>query len=197
MRPMHSPSVVFPAILTIVIFAAINRFRGGGIIPERLFNPPGHRRFWATPLVASVAALWLSPTMALAFGACWLLWALLPWGRWYTCGRGLRSWSGEPDAFERVVEAVVRGLTGFTHIGCPPMSRLRVIDDHLCLAARNVLVLMPLALLFGPTPALIVLIGMAASYELAWRLVPEVRGPTGYAEWATGAWWGAALVLST
>lgn len=179
------------AILVIALAALVNRFRGGGVIPH---DPPGHRRLWSTPLMAGVAALVLDWPAALVFAACWFWWAVLPWGRWYTLGRGERSWSGQPDWFERAIESFPIPQPDFEAI--PRGSWLRILDDHLCLHLRNVVALYPLALLLSWQASLVVLIGMSLAYEIAWRLIPEERGPTGWAEWATGALWGVALLVS-
>lgn len=177
--------------LTILCAALINRFRGGGVISADL---PGHRRFWAAPLMAGLAALHLDWLSALLFGACWLLWAVLPWGRWYTLGRGDRDWSGKANWFEELIEGAPSFEVPAIDFG-PAGSTGRIIDDHMRLSLRNLIALLP-ALFFFPPVFLIVLFGMSLAYEVAWRIIPEDRGPTGYAEWATGALWGLALVLA-
>lgn len=181
--------------LTILAAALINRFRGGGVVPPELFDPPGHRRLWSTPLMAGLAALHLDWHAALAFAACWLLWAALPWGRWYTLGRGERDWSGAPDWFERMIEAWSRSLLiGFLRPAQFFQPAGRIIADHSCLFLRNAIVLAPLAAFVSLPAAIIVLVGMSIAYELSWRLISEARGPTGWAEWVTGALWGVALL---
>lgn len=180
--------------IAVVTLAAINRFRGGGVIPERLFNPPGHRRFWATPAVFLSACLLVEPVKAGLFALCWLSWALLPWGRWYTCGRGARVWSGEPDAFERAIEWASARLTGYDRALHQVHGHRRILDDHICLALRNAVALPGLAVM-SPAAAVGVLAGMAIAYEVAWRVFPEAQGPTASAEWWTGGVWGVALAL--
>jgi hypothetical protein len=178
-------------IAVMFLSALVNRFRGGGVIPLDL---PGHRRFWSAPMIAAIAAIVLDWRVALVFAACWLWWALLPWGRWYTIGRGERDWSGPPDGFERVIERIADALAP-NMISFPYRWQVRITSDHLALALRNVVALAPLAGLISIPAALIVMIGMSLAYEIAWQMVPEERGPTGWAEWATGAFWGLALIV--
>lgn len=182
------------AIITGTILAAalINRWRGGGVIPPEAFRLPGHRRLWSTLLMTALATAHLDWRTALVFGACWLLWAALPWGRWYTLGRGDRDWSGEPDWFERLIESLPLPQDD----DAPRGSAQRIVDDHASLFLRNLVALAPLAVLISWPAALIVLVGMSVAYEIAWRAIPEERGPTGWAEWVTGALWGVALLAS-
>lgn len=167
-------------MLALIVFvsAVVNRYRGGGIVSVNVFDPPGHRRFWCAPVMAALGWLVLPPVSDAIFGACWLWWSILPWGRWYSLGHWPREASGAPDAFERVIERIgdVNGRS-----------------DHACLFLRNLVALAPLATL-SPWAALIVLLGQSTAYAVSWEIVPERNGPTGYAEYATGAGWGAALL---
>lgn len=177
---------------TILVSALVNRWRGGGVFPPEMLKLPGHRRLWSALLMATLAALHLDWRTALVFGACWLTWAGLPWGRWYTLGRGDRDWSGEPDWFERLVESFPFPQDD----DAPRGSAQRILDDHASLFIRNLIALTPLAILVSWPAAMILLVGMSVAYEIAWRCIPETRGPTGWAEWTTGAIWGVALLAS-
>lgn len=168
----------------IVLCAILNRFRGGGVISYDLL---GHRRFWVTPFMAAVFYVMPNTTVqdALFFGACWLLWAILPWGRWYTLGRGERHWSGTPDKFEQAIERIGDRASN------------PIINDHICLSIRNILALLP-TLIISPWIMPVIVLGMAISYELPWRFFPDGKykeGPTGYGEYLTGAFWGIAILL--
>lgn len=165
--------LIAPAI--ILAAAVLNRVRGGGFFGGRL---PGHPRFYVAPAMGGLAWLVLSWPMAIVFAACFLAWSWLPWGRWFDLGRlnpeildGVR----ERTWFERAIEGVVGR------------------SDHVCFAVRNLIAIVPAAILVSPIfmflPA-----AQSAAYEIGWRYAPE--RPIEIGELLTGAVWGLLLVAA-
>jgi hypothetical protein len=146
--------------------AAINRFRGGGLWADRL---PGHPRFYAAALVAAVSFLAVGPLDAAIVAGCFLAWSLLPWGRWYSLGRGVVP-GREPSDFEIIIG--------------------RLPNDYARFTMRNAVGLIPAVAFINPLFLLLALVQTAA-YEAGWRLSPAT--PIRTAELLTGAAWGAFI----
>ncbi len=171
-------------LLIILACGMCNKMRGGGFGAHRWL---GHPR-WYIALVMGALAYCAGASLVIApvFALCWLAWATPAWGRWFTCGRQPREISGAPAQWEAWIEGLAWKITW-----------RRRIADHLCLAIRNAVCLAPV-LFIAPLAWPIMLIGMAASYEIAWRIWPNNEGNRAIdvAEIATGLFWGVALVLS-
>lgn len=170
--------------LIILASAACNKARGGGL-GAHLWA--GHPRWYIAPIMGVLAYLaGASLIVAPVFALCWLAWATPAWGRWFTCGRQPREISGAPAQWEAWIETLAGWIT-----------QERRIADHLCLAMRNAVCLLPV-LFVAPLAWPIMLAGMAASYEIAWRIwrKNENNRAIDVAEIATGLFWGLAIVLS-
>ena len=146
----------------VVAFALINRARGGGLYAEHL---PGHPRFYAAPIAMFVSAPFVGPIDAVLVGVSFLFWSLLPWGAWYDLGRLPRDFPA--TWFEESIE--------------------RLPNDHVRFTARNIIALIPGAILLG-WPLLLLAPAQTVVYEIGWRRTPQTPTVTG--EWLTGAMWG-------
>lgn len=163
--------------LHMVAGALLNAGRGAAFKPDWL---KGHSRYWYGALTGLFLCLDRHWWDALIIAACLVWWAQWPWGRWYTLHRCPRKWSGMPNAFERIVERLC-------DIG-------GVENDHLCLLARMVFGLAPLAVYtLSPWP-LVAAFGIVVAYELAWRFGQDGR-QIRTAEALTGALLGALLSI--
>lgn len=165
--------------MTFAIFAALmvvlNRVRGGGFGAAYL---PGHPRFYVAPVVGGLSWALLGVSWWAAGGA-YLLWSLIPWGRWYTVDQAYNPVTRIPTWLERQI----------TRLGWDQSSRFLM---------AQIVGLLPSALLlaaWAPLAALPVLL----TYKLAWWLLPEeTEGDRAIelAELGTGFLW-AALIWST
>ena len=154
----------------ILTLAAINRARGGGCpFFSRL---PGHTRFYAAALVAAVSFPWKGPLDAALVGLCFLAWSWLPWARWYDLG----ALDGEPNRPETWLEAWI--------------AKISFGQDAIAFTLRNLLALVPAAILLSPAFLLLAPFQTAA-YGLGWRLdrAQAIR----LAEYLTGAVWGVFI----
>ena len=146
--------------------AVVNYARGGGFFADRL---PGHPRYYAAPAVWFLCALFIGPFDGLFVALAYLAWSLAPWGSWYGLGRF-------PHPDETWFEAAV--------------SKVSFGSDHVAFTLRNLLCLIPAAVLIDP-----LFLGLAfvqtAAYEAGWRLSPAT--PIRTAELLTGAAWGAFI----
>lgn len=148
--------------------AVLNRFRGGGLYAEHL---PGHPRFYVSAAIGIMCWLVFGWMTALAVAASYLAWSFLPWGRWYDLGR-------LPDDF------VARKPNDFEIL----IGRLP--NDHVRFTVRNLIALLPAAVLMSPL-MLLLAPAQTAAYEIGWRTTPRVPTVTG--EWITGAMWGGFI----
>lgn len=150
--------------------AAINRVRGGGC--SFFTRLPGHARYYAAALVMAVSFVPAGPVDALFAGLCFLFWSLMPWGRWYDLG-ALDEEPGRPETwFEKAISRLSRGSDGAAFL------------------IRNVLGLVPAALLLHP--AFLLLAGFqTAAYGIGWRW--GGLGAIRLAELITGAFWGVFI----
>jgi hypothetical protein len=149
--------------------AAINRLRGGGC--PFFSKLPGHTRYYAAALVAAVSFIAVGWMDALLVGACYLAWALLPWGRWYDLG-ALEGYPNRPPTrFETLISRVAP-------------------DDAVAFTLRNCIALLPAAALLHP-----LFLGLAlfqtAAYGIGWKYSPAA--PIRTAEYLTGAIWGVFI----
>ena len=152
--------------ILVISLALINHARGGGYFADRL---PGHPRYYAAPAVAFICALFVGPFDALLVGVSYLVWSLAPWGSWFGLGR-------LPHPDESWFEAAV--------------SKVSFGSDHVAFTLRNLICLIPAAILVSPFFLLLSLVQTAA-YEAGWRLTPAAPVRTG--ELLTGAAWGAFI----
>lgn len=153
--------------LLLPVMAAINRVRGGGC--SFFSRLPGHTRFYASGLMALTAAPLVSgPIEGVLVGVAYLCWSWLPWGRWYDLG-ALEGYPNRPPSrFEELLSKVAK-------------------DDATAFTARNLLGLIPAAVLLSPLFLLLALFQTAA-YGVGWKLAPTA--PIRLAELLTGALWG-------
>ncbi len=160
-------------IIWIVLASMINAARGGRYAIVN--GLPGHTRLYASLAFACLAlAVLHDPMQAATWGGCFLIWAWLPWGRWYDLNHS-GTLPGRPaNWFERGVEAIAGS------------------DDGIAFAVRNAIALVPAAILISPFMLLLVA-AQHVSYALGWWLRP--RAPIAAAEYLTGCAWGVALVL--
>jgi hypothetical protein len=156
--------------LLVPAIAAINRVRGGGC--SFISSLPGHARFYAAAMVAAVSALVVGPIDGLVVGACYLAWALLPWGRWYDLG----ALEGYPNRPLSPVETIVNRLSGG--------------EDAIAFTIRNLVGMLPAAALINPLFLILPAFQLAA-YGAAWKWAPAA--PIRLAEYLTGALWGAFI----
>lgn len=180
--------------LIVVLFAVINRIRGGGIIK----NLPGNARYWVLPAVSFSAGLagvhshlfgWIGVDIVRAvlddalFAGCWLAWCLPPWGPWIALGHEPYDFpqTGAIKWFEALIDRVTGG------------------NPYLALGLREAIGLVPVALLFNPLYLLVAPL-IVGCYTLGWtvriRLFKTVDA-IAISELCTGAVWGAALVFTT
>ena len=129
------------SLLIIPLYGILNRVRGGGFYGHLL---PGHPRVWISVFTICLSLFFLPIYQAAFLGACFFLWSLLPWGRWYSLGNMPREASGNPDFFEKIIEKSVDSLT-----------TNRELSDNICFFIRNLICLIPL-LIFYTIPGLIV-----------------------------------------
>jgi hypothetical protein len=172
--------------LALPFFAALHRFRGGGLFA---WKAPIHRRFIATLLLGIVTGAIFKWQLAVFIALQYLLLVLPSWGRWYMIGYGNRDWSGEADTIEAFLERITYKLG-------------RTGSDYTCFVLRNIACMLPtfvaaywfvnwqLALL-----AIILSIAIVECYRLCWRFYPAAAIPTTYAEWYSGAMIGACTML--
>ena len=155
-------------LLLVPLMALINRARGGGLYAEHL---PGHPRYYMTVVVAAVTFPFVGPIDAVVVALSWLAWAMLPWGRWYDLDRLPADFKkSEPNQFELLIN--------------------RLPNDHLRFTTRNLIALLPAAVMISPFMLALALVQTLA-YEIGWRTTPKTPTVTG--EWITGAAWGAFL----
>lgn len=163
-------------MLLVIPFAAattlLNLIRGGAFGADGL---PGHPRYAAAAAMALLALLVLPPLEAASFGVAFLAWSWLPWGQWFDLDR-------LPSG-----PVVARKPTWFEHaINVLP-------NDYVRFTVRNLIALIPAALLLGHP---LVWVALAASqtvyYEAGWRLAPHM--PIRIGEALTGATWGIVLL---
>lgn len=147
------------------VFACLNRLRGGGLGARHL---PGHPRFYAAGLAGLAALPFVGAIDAACVAVSYLAWAWLPWGRWFDLGR-------LPLYYVRRTETPFEKLIG------------RLPNDHARFTARNLIGLVPAAVLLSPLFLLIAPLQTAA-YEAGWRTTPKTPTVTG--EWITGILWG-------
>ncbi len=158
---------MFEAVL-IPLMALINRARGGGLYADRL---PGHPRFYMAAATGLVTFPFIGPWDAAVVAACWLVWAFLPWGRWYDLDRLADDYvQRKPNDFEILIN--------------------RLPNDHVRFTVRNLIALIPAAVMISPLMLLLSPVQTAA-YEFGWRTTPKTPTVTG--EWITGAAWGAFI----
>lgn len=158
--------------LSVPLFAILNRVRGGGFGGHNL---PGHPRFYVSAAIAGWAFLFVSWPKALAFGICYLLWSMLPWGRWYDLGRLPSDFiKREPDWFEKLINKVTD-------------------NDHVAFTIRNTIAILPAIIFISPWFAILP-VAQTACYELGWRF--RSNEPIQAAEIATGAVWGLLFALT-
>jgi hypothetical protein len=148
--------------------AVLNRFRGGGLYADRL---PGHPRFYVSAVLGLMCWPLFGWMAALSVAASYLCWSFLPWGRWFDLGR-------LPDDF------VARKPNDFEIL----IGRLP--NDHVRFTVRNLIGLLPAAVLISPL-MLMLAPAQTAAYEIGWQTTPRVPTVTG--EWITGALWGAFI----
>lgn len=156
--------------LFVIFVGALNRARGGGFGASAL---PGHPRLWVSTLLGLAVAALIDPSTGAAVAASYLMWAWLPWGRWFDLGRSPKDPARSPSAFERAIEELFPG-------------------DHIRFTVRNLIALMPAAILLGWW-FLLIAPAQTLAYEAGWRVRPA--NPIGPAEIATGMLWGCALLL--
>lgn len=149
--------------------AFTNRMRGGGC--PFISRLPGHPRFYAAGIVGALS-MWWGLVAALTAGACFLAWSALPWGRWYDLG----ALEGHPNRPMSPFEALLERLTGE--------------EDALTFTLRNLLALVPAAVLISPLFLTLALFQTAA-YGVGWKMAPAA--PIRLAEYLTGTLWGVFL----
>lgn len=151
----------------ILTLAAINRMRGGGCA---FFNRlPGHTRLYAAALVAAVSVVWKGPLDGALVGLCFLAWSFPPWGRWYDLG----ALDDEPNRPETWFEAWIK--------------KFAFGEDAVAFTLRNLVALMPAAILLSPAFVLLAPF-ITAAYGLGWKL--DRARAIRLAEYLTGALWG-------
>ncbi len=155
-----------------LIGAAVNHARGGGFGASLL---PGHARFYAAPAMGLASFPFVGPLDGFLVALCFLVWSLAPWGRWYDLGRLSPTYV---DREETWFEAAVMRVAG---------------NDHIAFTVRNLVCLLPAAILLSPL-FLLLAPAMTLAYEVAWRATPSAPIRTG--ELITGAMWGALIAWS-
>jgi len=155
-----------------VLLAILNRVRGGGFGGDRL---PGHPRYYVAVAVGAASCVFLAWPDAVGVGLSYLVWSLLPWGRWADLGRL------HPDHIDEI-----RASSGFEIL----VGRLP--NDHVRFTARNLVGLVPAVLLIHPAFALLSL-AQTAAYELGWDIAPQRSFEP--QELLTGALWAAFIVV--
>ena len=155
--------------LAVPALAFINRVRGGGC---KFFNEfPLHTRVWASLMVFIVLVPMTTLVTAAALAGAWFIWALLPWGRWYDLGR----MANDPERKNTWLEAQLS----------------KVGNDHVAFTLRNVIALVPAAII---SPYFMILAFLQTLiYEAAWTFWPS--NPIRMAEYIMGAAWGLAFVI--
>jgi hypothetical protein len=161
-------------LLAVPLMAVANQIRGGGAffhlgrLTEKL---PGRPGWWMVPLVAVAGAFCLPWSWACYWAFCWLIWSILPWGRWYRPHLGIVPHAdGKISGFEHLVERICGG------------------QADLCFLFRNTLSCLPLIVL---SPWLVLL---APVQGLLYRVIQQaMHGEIDHCELATGAAWGLAL----
>jgi hypothetical protein len=149
--------------------AAINRVRGGGC--PFFSKLPGHTRLYAAAMLG-LLALPAGPIDAALVALCYLAWATLPWGHWYDLG-ALEGYPNRPlSPFEAIISRVAGG------------------DDATAFTIRNVLGMLPAAVLLNPLFLILPAFQLAA-YGAGWKMAPT--GPIRVAEYLTGAIWGVFI----
>lgn len=153
----------------VILGAAINRLRGGGC--PFFSKLPGHTRFYAAALMGLIA-LPAGPIDAALVALCYLAWAMLPWGHWYDLG----ALEGYPNRPMSPVETIV--------------SRLAGGEDAIAFTIRNLVGMLPAAVLLNPLFLILPAFQLAA-YGVGWKMAP--RAPIRLAEYLTGALWGVFI----
>lgn len=152
----------------IPLISILNRVRGGGFYADKL---PGHPRFYVTVVIGLLCWPLYGWKMALYIAVSYLAWSLLPWGSWYGLGRFDHE---DESMFEKAI------------------TRMSFGNDHLAFAIRNVISLVPAAILINPWMFVLSPI-QTMLYELSWIKRPAT--PITPAELLTGAAWGWLIVM--
>ena len=174
------------SIIAVPFFAALHRFRGGGLF---IWRAPIHRRYVTAIVVFATLVACMKWQTALFISLQYLLLVLLPWGRWYTIGYGARELSGEAGPFESVME----GLT---------VQFERRTSDYICFTVRNLICLLPCCIaawylhtLNLAIIAIMLAIGITEIYRLCWYYMSENDVPTARAEWFSGGFIGLCIII--
>jgi hypothetical protein len=168
--------MMFISLLAIPIMAALNQFRGGGAFfqlgrfTEKL---PGRPGWYCVPAVAALGLFAWAWPWAGYWGLCWLAWTILPWGRWFRPHLGIVPHAdGKFSLVERIIEGAAFG------------------NAYAAFTLRNLVSCLPLIWL---SPWLLIL---APLQTLLYAVIQDdLDGEIMHCELATGAMWGAALVL--
>lgn len=165
-------------IAALAFACAINAARGGRF--PVINDLPGHTRLWATlafVLLTGAVTWWRDAhwSTSLIWGACYLAWAQLPWGRWFDLNHGSLpdAVPRPPSAFERFVERIAP-------------------EDHSAFALRNAIGLIPAAVLISPF-MLVLVAAQHAAYWIGWKA--SKTQPIAIAEYITGVAWGVAIMV--
>lgn len=158
------------ALAFVAFCGALNRARGGGLWADRL---PGHPRYYVAAALALAAALVVGPMDAALVGVSYLVWSILPHGRWYDLGRLPDNFVGrKPSDFEILVG--------------------RLPNDHARFLTRNLIGLLPAMVLLHPAFAFLA-VWQSASYEIGWTVT--AKSPITIGEVLTGIGWGLWIAL--
>jgi len=171
--------------IAIPFFAALHRFRGGGLFT---WKAPFHRRYIAALVLLIVSLLTVRWEFAIFVTLQYLLLVLLPWGRWYTIGEVDRQHSsGNPDAFEAYLERITSKFK-------------QSVGDYICFAIRNLISLLPMYIAAYwlsklEFAVLGVLLGIAIveCYRVSWIFFEIEDMPTEQAELYSGLLIGATV----
>ena len=90
--------------LFVIFVGALNRARGGGLGASAL---PGHPRLWVSTLLGLAVAALIDPSTGAAVAASYLMWAWLPWGRWFDLGRSPKDPARSPSALTRAIDSCI------------------------------------------------------------------------------------------
>ena len=163
--------------LILLCAAVLNHIRGGGglfRISWLIDKVPGRPLYWVSLLIGLLALPVMPWQYATAFGVGYLIWGSAEWGRWFSLGHMPRGANGKPPSWFAVLIEDVAGP-----------------NDYVAFTLRNVLMLLPLSLIFPVMLAFGPL--QTGAYAMGWRLAPD--NGIGVSELLTGSLWGVAIIV--